>query len=83
MREPSRSGTTIVGCVAYISQRSERMTTRPAFRFAVRLITALLIASPFVAVYAARTIEASGYVVAYDGHGEPTCAPGGTDDCPT
>lgn len=59
------------------------MTKRPAVRFAVRLITALLIASPFIAVYAARTIEASGYVVAYDGRGEPTCTPGGSDDCPT
>lgn len=52
-------------------------------RTALRLLLLGLILSPIALAVAARTADASGYVVAYDGFGNPTCTPGGNDDCPT
>lgn len=42
----------------------------------------MVLISPAAFIFVARTAEASGYAVAFDGHGNPVCTPGGDDDCP-
>lgn len=51
-------------------------------RLALRAAAALVLISPAAFSLGVRTAEGSGYMVAFDEHGTPDCAPGGVDECP-